>query len=1059
MLRGRAVLVGGLCTAVLSGLAFVWMSRRPRSDAGAHSTQELPLSRVGNADSPPAAIQYEPARRGHPSTIREFRGFVEDTSGVAIEGARVRWLALQAEDLEASPSWPNADWGILPRSEVTQVTSAGGAFDLDVDRPDVRRFGSVLVANHPLHRPNGLHLAPSPSEWPGTVRLVLEPAPPLEVIVLDGEGRPQRGALVHHAIRPAARSMGDPGWGERFFAETLVTDEQGRARTTSWSGHQALWAELGDLVSQPWVGGARSEVVLTLEAAFTLSGRLTLPDWSDWDPSYAGERRILVAGQDGNLWRPLARLLDVDAGEWGPLKVPLGDYRSFRIRLEGAPIVPIESVHDRPRPFDRLRVDFLAEKLAEQWFFVQDQNEQPIPGAVVEAYWEGQFGSKRVEGSIKPDGFLYLGTFPAGPISCRVSAPGYAPASLHLASQIPGAVTVTLEKGGRLLGKCVYEGKPVSDFEVVYTIGGASRSSYSKAFFGRENGDFVIDALGPGDWTVYATSPELPSCEPVPVSIGVGRDAEILLELSRGLSGGGRVVDDAGNPVAGARVQPLCSGGMEPTFPWGAPAVSAADGTFELEAFVPGTNWIVVEAEGLARAEFKAFAGSTTFLDWGDVQLLKSQALVVTLTGADGLRGCSIEDLVAYTAEGHILPKQNFDSSGRVRFEGVPPGDLRLIVSAPDGAFSRFDLRLDPGSEWRFEHRIAGGRCLDVRVLDAEGKPLADRPNVYVTAQEGPAFVLRWSPTNAEGRSSFQGLGAEQVHVLVLDSANSPLATRETLLGRAERLEVEIRVGQEPVRVKVIDGEGTPLAGAWVTMISAGRMEVLALDDTDADGWAELFVDDVGAVVLDIRHGLAGLRQGVPIDVGTREHTVVLLARGALAIRIFDGELPLPGVSTRLETGRGTPLGQSRGTDEAGVVKYAPLGEGSYHLSCTRADCWPVTLDHQLSADEHAVRDVQMRRLADVVVTVVNRDGLPVSGLELVLRSAEFGDPVASWIEAGKVESSTGTTTDVRGQIRAKGLPRGEYVWSLPGADPRLEGAFELTPGIANEVTLLLPHH
>jgi hypothetical protein len=38
-----------------------------------------------------------------------------------------------------------------------------------------------------------------------------------------------------------------------------------------------------------------------------------------------------------------------------------------------------------------------------------------------------------------------------------------------------------------------------------------------------------------------------------------------------------------------------------------------------------------------------------------------------------------------------------------------------------------------------------------------------------------------------------------------------------------------------------------------------------------------------------------------------------------------------------------------------------------------------------------------------------------------------------------------------------QGLPRGDYRWSIGLADQPLEGAFELLPGRANVVRVLLP--
>ncbi len=822
----------------------------------------------------------------------------------------------------------------------------------------------------------------------------------------------------------------------------------------AFPGDQAFWAEKDDLVSRPWEGLQPHKVVLTLEAAFLLSGTLTMASWADWDPDYRGERRILVSGQHGNLWWPLARLRDVEPGEWGPLRVPLGGYGAFRVRLEGAPIVPIEQTFEPPKASEHRHIEFSAERQEALWLFVQDEQQVPITTAVAEARWEGFFGEQRVEGASRSDGRIFLGSIPPGPVYCRVWAPGYGPAILQTSVPTPDMIVVDLQRGGRLHGKCVFRGEPVEDFETIYSSSGTVRLSHSKTFLGRKDGSFELE-VGTGDWSVYAASPSHPNGKAVSVRVAADADEEILLELPTAIRGGGRVVDPEGEGVPNARVQPYSSGGMEPTFPWGPPAITDADGRFELEAFVEGSNWITIEAEGLARLQVKSLARSTDFLDWGEIHLARPQALEVSLIGMEWLDGIHPGQIHAYTGEGYILPPTPFDAAGTVRFDAVPPGLVKLAIGMPDGAFSRLDLKLDAGESWAFEHKVAGDRRLAIRVLDARGELLSPPPSVYIAAQETSGlFVVRWAPTGEEGFAHFEGIRSEQVQALVLDYANQTLATRDIALDPHGERQVDIRIGDHPLRVRVVDGEGVAVTRAWVTLFSADGARVLAVDDTGADGWAELFVVDVGPALLEVRHGIAGMRHGIPIDASVPEHEVILDARGRLELRLVDGGQPLVGVTALLETTGGTALSVPVETDAQGLAHYEPLGQGRYHFAFRRADCWPTVLDIDLEADEQVHRDVQMRRLANVRIAVRNREGLPVSAVAIELHSEEFGDSVASWLAQKRVDSGTGLVSDRQGEIRIDGLPRGGYVWSVSGA--QIGGAFELAPSETGQVLIQL---
>lgn len=992
-----------------------------------------------------------------------FQGHVRSTEGQAVPGARIRWLALLPQDTHPNPAWPSPDWGILERPSVEVVSDERGRFAFAQKPDEELNSGSVLVAFHEHFVAGGLDLGAQTESWPENIVLALEPSESIAVEAVDGSGRPCAGATIRHAVRAPQR--GFPGTVrrfERFLSQRVMADSAGRATLGPLPGTQVLWAEARGLMSSPWEGEYASRVVLTLGESFTIGGTLVFPDRAEWSADYVGERRILVAGERGGSWQPLARVRDIGEGAWGPVPVPLAGMERYSVRLEGAPIMPIEEEFEPPEASGHVHFDFVATKEAEIYFFVMDEAEAPITTARATVWWGSEAASRvgpHVEGASRPDGYLYVGTFPAGPIHYRVSAPGHVP--FEGQTEVPSreAELIRLMKGGGIRGHCLAGREPVRDFEVIYWREGNAPLKRRQAFSGRDDGGFGLDDLLPGSWFVHAATVSEPPGTPLVVQVRPGRSAEVELTLVHPIRGAGRVVDASnGEPIAGARVQAFSSGGLERSFPWGQPATTGHDGTFELAAFVLGSNHVTVSAVDYADLMVTEVAGSEALLEWGDIALQRPQVLELKLLGTESWVGLRPEDVTVKATRGYPLPVQRFFPDGTVRYENVPPGDHQLILSEPSGAWTSIQLRLDPGKEWRFDHKVAGDRKLELLVLGADRKPLDFTAAVVAACQEETGcLVVRCRMGDEEGRLEFEGLRGERVQVSVYDSDGvNILAARELVFGDAPTLQAEIRVGEVPLRLRVLDREGSPLPGAWVLARAVSGSAIYGIANTNAEGWTSIFGVPAGQALVDVRHGIAGRRNGVLIDASVREQEFVLDASGAIELCLVDGTLPLVGVATRIETESGLSMSEVKHTDAQGVVGFSSLGEGHYRLSCRRADCWTAVTECELASDAQERREVQMRRLADLELSVLDAHGAPVRGVPVELRSIEFDADVHEWVLAERVTLPTGWTTDDSGIVRVRGLPRGAYAW-LVAAEPPAGGVFELMAGSANAVVARLP--
>jgi RNA polymerase sigma factor (sigma-70 family) len=985
-----------------------------------------------------------------------LRGRVSSSDGAAIEGADVLWIALAKKDLEDTPAWPTADWGVPSRPSLQAITESDGSFEFIGEPIEDMSFGSVLVALYPGHCAGGTDLPPDLNRT-SSVELLLEPAAPIKVRVVDSNKQPQRGAVVHHvgASRRRDPSLLPGRIHERFLLQQALTDERGEVELASFSGEQALWAEKGDLVSIPWQGSSpQSLISLALSPSFTIGGSVSITGKEKMEHGYEGERRILVFGLTGNLWRPIQHVRDVSDGKWGPVRFPLDGVSRCKVRLEGYPIIPVEQVFDLPPRSAHKNIAFESKLDTGVFVLPRDTSGDPIMNAYGEAWWESCVSPNYVAGAARPDGMVFLGSFPTGIVRFRIAAPGYS-SSEFIETEIVDpyrGLEVVLHKAGSIAGRCLHKGLPLSDFEVIYWRVGNAAVYRNKTFLGRADGHFELPSLEPGDWSIQAASPSYPSGRPQVVTVVKEQRVEVELDLPAAIRGGGRVLAaDTGEPIADALVQPYSSSGLSRSFPWGAGGLTVEDGSFDLDAFVLGQNQITVEAAGFALTEAQATAIDGDFLDWGDIRISRPQTLTVNLRGIEHLEGVSPTDFRATADQGIILPETSFDADGVVRFENVPPGELRLLVSHGFGAYFRLQVRLDSGKDWTYDLQVGGGHALDVHVTDAKGQALPFEASLLVAEQENSVIVLQMARLLPEELTSFQGIRAQTVQVFVLDINAQFIASRDINFGESAHQAVEIRIGEEPLRVRIVDVHGDPIPSASLTVRSASGAEIRGVAVTGADGWAELVGLPPGHLMLDVRHVAAGRAFGIPIEASAKEFEYVLDAGGTIELTLLDGDVPLAGVLTRIQTTAGITLGEAPQTDEQGRVRYDSLGAGIFDLACHRADCWPASVVEELTTGEQARLQVQMRRLTTLDFFLHRADGVPISGAEVELRSSEFDASLAEWLALGRIQAKS-LTTDAKGSLHVEGLPRGRYSWSVASGEQPSEGSFELSATQENRI-------
>jgi uncharacterized GH25 family protein len=711
---------------------------------------------------------------------------------------------------------------------------------------------------------------------------------------------------------------------------------------------------------------------------------------------------------------------------------------------------------DAPPAGAHKNIDLLAEVGFDLWIDVKGADNDPIVAAQAELVWLDEAspsGQNQSWFGAGPDGSIHAWGLPQSTVNFLVSAPGYSAYESYVALPANGRVSVTLSKGGSIMGRCLSAGGPVTDFQVFYLREGAIQIQHHKTFFGREEGRFELDSLDPGTWLLSVVSPHCSGSKPVAVKVGT-EPAHVDLELPTSLRGFGQVLDaNTREPVPSAEIQ-VITVDIGPQVPWGRPFPVESDGSFDLDVFVPGRNLINVLANGYARREGVATGVKDSPLDWGELLLYRPQPLKLKLLAADQLEGVAKADLVAFSKGTDPLPQRHFVDD-QVVFEAVAPGERQLIVALSNAAYVCLNLELTPGENWDFDCSLAGPRSLDVIVDPGEGVALDYYPLVHVFATEETGFVFRSSLTDDENVARFRGIRSSRVQINVSNFESQIVATTEVDFGPELHLETVLRFGEKPFRVHVVDRQGAPVAGAWVRVRANDGTHIYGIDDTDGDGWSSHLGLPKTTVLLDVEHTTVGKRYGLPIDASAEEAKIVLEAKGSIELHLVDGATPLAGVLTWLESTDGAPLTGQSTTDANGRVTFTALGEGHFRFACQRAGVWSTSVEVALAQDETAKRDVQLRRLGNVELTGVDAEGKPLSGIAVSVRSVEFDADVSDWIATERVHAPGGLRTDGAGKLQLEGLPHGKYSWTISlDSDLHASGAFEVAPGETRSVAL-----
>ncbi len=784
------VLVVLLLVVVLAGLW--WRGRAPEAAAEAPILAAR-VERAAPAAGPPPAQLAWLAQPGVAN--RRVAGHVRSADG-PVPGARVRLALISA---------PGAFELVAERR-----TTADGAFDFGP-----QPAASFLVsAEAPQYAAASLRFSVAdPGSTPEALALRLGACRSrLHGTVLDASG----GVIARARI--SDRELGGVESDERGQFELCMPDHNSWVRVEA-QGYGSVVMPL-----RMW-GTLRRDVVLVPEAVIAghvvadgapVAGARVTARPDEASRGELGDARWTTTGDDGRF-----QLTGLAPGRFQLVAAADGLGLALPVLALARPAAASPEI--------RIALDRLAEIRGR---VVRDG--RPVTGARVVAVRDHEIlGAPAYS---QADGSFVLARVPRG--SVRLIARPYevrSPGAITVDRAVVDGVVLDVATLATVRGHVTRRGLPVEGTDV--TLVGSRLRAQTDA-----NGAFAIEGLPAGNYLVHAVSLDVrAAAEDQPITLAAGEDRAVQLELEHAGQVTGVVVDEAGQPVAGAYVR-LARPGRSPTTR-GGEAMTDEHGAFDAGGIPAGDYVAEVFPAPMPAHAFPPARGALP-----SVRVPRDGAATGVVLAIQhvrvAIRGTLVDDTGAAVADAAITavggldfgtmapPSTRSDVAGRFEIAGLARGAYRIRAHAADGSTAELP------------EVAAGGAPITVALvrpgaLDAVLVGFSSPPTVELRG--GPASGARRALVEA-GHASVTALPPGSYTVQARAGAELDSQTVEVRAGQTTRVVLQPhRLGRVEGRV-VEHGSGAPVAG-----MRCGTMLASAADSrTPPDPALQAVTDGAG---------------------------------------------------------------------------------------------------------------------------------------------------------------------------------------------------------------------
>jgi uncharacterized GH25 family protein len=534
-------------------------------------------------------------------------------------------------------------------------------------------------------------------------------------------------------------------------------------------------------------------------------------------------------------------------------------------------------------------------------------------------------------------GFSFSDVAPGG-IEIRAEAVRHQAAELKGLETKPGqemaGIELVLPAAASVEGRVVApDGRPVPGAEVTVVSADSAMGFSFPDLFAQTDGDgrYVLDGVPPGPRTLEARAEGYRrGVRDLEVKEG---DTTADFTLESGFVVSGRVVDDAGNPLASVQLMMIAGRGFTDVLS----ALSGPDGAFHFDGVQAGTFRLNAQKPGYAaNPQGEIVTISTASVSGLEIKLGAGGSLTGKITGVDFSQLSRVRVVVNGRRPGQL------DADGIYRILNVPPGDYVVSASVPDTALhAEGRVTLEPGmAEAKVDLQFGKGFTLSGIVL-RNGAPLA---GAGVELSRKDTFSGHEASSDHQGAFQIGGLDAGTYELTVRTTGGA--LHKETVEISGDR-EVRVDLHTASLAGRVTDAaDSTPVAGAKLSLEPAEGKDDFPSSSAETDSHGAFRLAEVadGAWRLRVSHdGYSPAVKNLRVD-------------GADA---SDLEIPLsPTEGLTLEVV--LPSGQAPERIRAGVLDTAgklvasgfyPVGEnGRVRLSNVPPGSWQIFVDSDFAA-------------------------------------------------------------------------------------------------------------
>ena len=330
--------------------------------------------------------------------------------------------------------------------------------------------------------------------------------------------------------------------------------------------------------------------------------------------------------------------------------------------------------------------------------FVYDKNRRPIEGAKVLASLSG--ASFRSEGKANTgrDGSFVVEGLSEGQYHLNATAQGFSPSNKPRIESGTSNVEMEMLPQGSVVGNVIDEitGANLDSFQVTVLRSFRGREPASTGpihKFSGTSGHFEVQGLDPSSYVLEAKAPGYAACRSDEFTTQRGEVTEgVIVKMNKGGAVAGRVVNESGDPVKGARVvlntnqfkwNPVHDIIRRMTNERGGKLKTRTDaeGNYLIEMIVPGVYQIA--------AEHKTFSAQAV----NDIAVRKNE--VTTVPDISMNQGARVDGF-CYDEDGLILAgasvtavstKNDYftgrcDNDGHFELRGLPAGDYTVSINS-----------------------------------------------------------------------------------------------------------------------------------------------------------------------------------------------------------------------------------------------------------------------------------------------------------------------------------------------------------------------------------------